>query len=347
MNVRKVVKKVGFFLCFSALCGLIVLLLFEGLYRWQIVDTYLPELRSYNSQDALLGSAEGQATILAMGDSFTAGQWSYPRHLQELLPDYRVVNAGVSGTGVIQASLMAPRRFKTFKPSLFIYQIYLGNDLINIRYPINWRTLSPLRNLYGLVVDRFRSVSFLNYRFGQLWYSWRRPAVPLDSVPEVINPPFSPESYSPLQKNYIRADSLILENQILVAGDRQEAFDVFLKHLKALVAYCSEGSCEAYILILPHATQAHPRYLGHMRQLGAHFSDYDGVSAEDYPFVTRVKEAFAGVSHVRVLNPLLMLQEHEHEGQTLYSYNDGHLNLEGQAVLAAYLKEHLESGGRP
>ena len=79
-----------------------------------------------------------------------------------------------------------------------------------------------------------------------------------------------------------------------------------------------------------------------MRQLGAHFGDYDVVSAEDYPFVTKVRDAFAGVPHVKILNPLPMLQEQEKEGRILYFYNDGHLNLEGQATLAAYLKEQLK-----
>lgn len=341
MRVRKVAKKVGFYLGLTSLCGVIALLIFEGLYRWQVVDTYLPELRSYND-DALRRSADGKPTILAMGDSFTAGPYSYPRYLQDRLPAYRVINAGVPGTGVIQASFMAPRRFQTFKPSLFIYQVYVGNDLINIRYPVNWRTSSPVRNLYGLVVDRLRSVSFLNYRLGQLWYRWTRPPVALDSLPEVVNAPFAPESYSPIQKAYIRADSSILENQILVAGDQEEAFDVFLKHLKTLLAYCSDGSCEAYLLILPHAAQVHRRYLEDMRQLGAHFGDYDVVSAEDYPFVTKVRDAFAGVPQVKILNPLPMLQAQEKAGRILYFYNDGHLNLEGQATLAAYLKEQLE-----
>lgn len=347
MNYRTVVRSMAFaFGCFF-IAAIMTLLLFEVIYRYQLIDTYLSELHAYNPDSVLQSNGE-EGTILVMGDSFTAGEYSYPRFLREMLPDYRIINAGISGTGVIQASLVASRRFTTYTPSVLVYQIYVGNDLINIRYPVNWRTVGPLRNLYGMVVDHLRSVSFLNYRLAQLRYELNPQPVAKGSVPAVFNSPFSPETYSPTQKNYIRADASILEDQILVSGDRQRDFEVLLQHLKGLTSYCGSSSCDAYIMVVPHACQVHPRYLDHMRALGAQFRHPDRLSVERYPFVDKLQHAFADAPGIHILNLLPLLQRHEQDGHVLFFNNDGHLNPEGQKIVASFLKEQLiEPQSRP
>lgn len=178
---RNIIKKFFLWTSYGVLCVVVVLILFEIIYRTQLIDTYRPELRGYNDP-AVLENAEGKPTLLIMGDSFTAGRYSYAERLRPLMPQRCIVNAGVSGTGIVQANVMASRRFAAFQPSIFIYQIYVGNDLINVRYPINWKTLSSVRNVYGLLVDRFPSVYYLNYRLGQRWYEKARSPLPLEST---------------------------------------------------------------------------------------------------------------------------------------------------------------------
>ena len=44
------------------------------------------------------------------------------------------------------------------------YQVYVGNDLFDIRYPTNWHTISPARNIYWFLANHLRVVGYLNYR---------------------------------------------------------------------------------------------------------------------------------------------------------------------------------------
>src|SRR5215470_6968422 len=151
-------------LVLSSVC--LPLLILEWAYRAQIVDTYRPELQAFNPAQVLVDN--GRPTLLLMGDSFTAGRTSYAGLLQETLQEWRVINAAVSGTGVLQTLYMAPHRFAHFHPRIFVYQVYVGNDLFDIRYPTNWRTISPLRNLYWLLANHLRVIGYLNYRLGHL-----------------------------------------------------------------------------------------------------------------------------------------------------------------------------------
>src|SRR6266571_2542108 len=121
------------------------LLVLEWAYRTQILDTYRPELQAFNP--AQVTADASRPTLLLLGDSFTAGRTSYAGLLQDTLQEWRVTNAAVSGTGVLQALYTAPHRFAHFHPTIFVYQVYVGNDLFDIRYPLNWRTTTPGRNI--------------------------------------------------------------------------------------------------------------------------------------------------------------------------------------------------------
>src|SRR5262245_26962524 len=137
------------------------LLVLEWVYRTQMVDTYRPELHAFNPAPVL--ADDHRPTLLLMGDSFTAGRTSYAGILQDTLHEWRVMNAAVSGTGVLQALYIAPNRFTQFHPALFLYQVYVGNDLFDIRYPTNWHTISPVRNLYLLLANHLPVIGYLNY----------------------------------------------------------------------------------------------------------------------------------------------------------------------------------------
>src|SRR5215475_15550836 len=144
----------------------LALLVLEWLYRSQLVDTYGPELHTFTPPQVLASHAK--PTLLVMGDSFTAGRTSYAGILQDTLQEWRVINAAVSGTGVLQALYMASNRFAQFHPSIFLYQVYVGNDLFDIRYPTNWHTISVARNMYWFLANHLRVVGYLNYRLRQV-----------------------------------------------------------------------------------------------------------------------------------------------------------------------------------
>src|SRR4029453_4164046 len=121
---------------------------------------------TFNPSQVLAPNAK--PTLLVMGDSFTASRTSYAGILQDTLQEGETINAAVSGTGVLQALYMAPKRFAQFHPAIFLYQVYVGNDLFDIHYPLNWRTTSPGRNIYFFLANHLRVVGYLNYRLRQV-----------------------------------------------------------------------------------------------------------------------------------------------------------------------------------
>jgi len=65
----------------------------------------------------------------------------------------------VGGTGIFQTLMIAPGRLRRFHPSVLVYQIYVGNDLFDVRYPVSWRRLSIARNVYWTAANHLRSLA--------------------------------------------------------------------------------------------------------------------------------------------------------------------------------------------
>jgi hypothetical protein len=324
----------------------LALFVLEWLYRLQPVDTYRPELHTFNPPQ-VLGSND-QPTLLVMGDSFTAGRTSYAGILQDTLREWRVINAAVSGTGVLQALYMAPKRFAQFHPSILLYQVYVGNDLFDIRYPLNWRTISPVRNIYWFLANHLRALGYLNYRLRQvketLTLRQRHPLSLVGTVVAASAPTdttvFSVEHYDPRVKLYVRAEPALIEDSILVRGQRQHDYVVFLERLAQLLAYCKPEACRAYILVIPHVCQVDAAYLTHLSQLGAHFTSPAALGLPEYPFLVRLRERLAAWPNVDIVNPLPRLRQAQAQ-QAMYHANDEHLSPAGQQAIAALLRQHL------
>jgi hypothetical protein len=320
------------------------LLLLEGVYRWQLVDTYASELHTFNLDERLRDI--GKPTLLIMGDSFTASRASYAGLLQETLQEWRVVNAAVSGTGVLQALYMAPQRFADFRPFLFVYQVYVGNDLFDLRYPTSGPTIAPLRNLYWWIANHLRVVSYLNYRLRQLKEAWTTPqsqALTSSSATVAATEPsetFTVERYDVRTTIYFQAEPSLLEDTLLVQGARRQDYALFLEKLSALVRYCAPEVCRALILVIPHVCQIDATSLLHMRQLGARFTTPSLLSVPEYPFLTRLQEHFRAWPNVQMLNPLPMLRDAQAQ-QAVYYVHDEHLNPRGQQLLASWLAPRL------
>jgi len=248
---------------------------------------------------------------------------------------------------------MAPKRFADFHPTIFLYQVYVGNDLFDVRYPTNWRTIPLGRNAYWLLANHLRVIGYLNYRLRQM--SATHPASQLqalslrgatarDITAETFATEraaaFAVERYDARAKIYLRAEPSLLEDSILVQSRRRHDYTIFLDKLEQLLAYCKSDVCRAYILVVPHVCQVDEAYLAHMRQLGAHFTAPAAIRLPEYPFLVGLRERFAAWRHVHVLNPLPMLRE-ELTQQAVYYANDEHLNPHGQQALAAFLMQQL------
>jgi len=324
----------------------LALLVLEWLYRLQLVDTYRPELHTFNPSQVLVPN--DQPTLLVMGDSFTASRTSYAGILQDTLQEWRIINAAVSGTGVLQALYMAPKRFAQFHPAIFVYQVYVGNDLFDIRYPTNWRTISLARNVYWCLANHFRIIGYLNYRLRQVKetltsrqrhaFSLAGTAVAASAVEDTEA--FSVEHYDARVKLYVRAEPSLIEDSILVQGNRQHDYAIFLEKLTQLLTYCKPEECRAYILVMPHVCQVDAAYITYMSQLGARFTTPAALSLPEYPFLVRLRERFAAWPNIHIVNPLSKLRE-VHAQQAVYYANDEHLSPAGQREIAALLRQQL------
>lgn len=331
------IKRVLAFGAYLAFCLVLFLLAFEVLYRYQAVDFFRPELRANNRAEDL-GDSD-RPTLMAMGDSFSAGEKTWVTFLRGKLPSYRVICAAVSATGIYESLYIAPRRFREFNPRVFIYQIYVGNDLQDIRRPLNWRTMKPARYVYGFACSYLglRSVTFANYRLAQLL---RKPgfekALPLDG-------PFSPATYPASVRIYTRARPSDLEDTVLARGGREQDLAALVAGIKNLVDYAAP-ECRKYVVVIPDAGQVSDFYLDHLKQLGARVNNPQGFYRDDYPLLARLREELAG-RKIQVLNPLPLFKNQERQGTRLYYSNDSHLKPGGQALLGGFILQRLQADG--
>jgi len=331
------IKRALFFGGYFLFCLAGFLLAFEFIYRYQLIDFFQPELRANNSPGNLRNS--NRTTLMAMGDSFSAGDKTWVTYLREQLPDYRIINAAVSATGVFEAQYMAPRRFREFQPKVFIYQVYVGNDIQDIRRPLNWRTMKPARYLYGFACSYLglRSLTFANYRLAQLV---RKPGNEKMLPPD---DPFSPATYPASVIIYTQAEPGNLEDTILARGERGRDVDTLVTGIKTLTGYAPPG-CRKYVVVVPDASQVSDFYLNHMKQLGVRVSQPQEFQGDDYPLIQRLQEGLRD-RDIKVLNPLPLFKEHERQGRRLYYSNDSHLKPVGQSILGEFILDRLTVDG--
>jgi len=316
----------------------IVLFAVELSYRNGWFDPYRPELQRYNSR-AMLQDSE-RPTVLCMGDSLTAGERSWPAFLRLERPDLRVINGGLPGTGIVQASLIAPRRLEEFKPDVLVYQINVANDLLNLRYPLNWSELSLARNVYWSISQRLRSVEFLNYRAGQAAFAFRNRHATFEPAP-LDEPgcdwpvePFTPERFTPRVREYLRANPWLIDEQIQLGGERAADHERLLEGLDALLQLCRAPECKAVVMVVPHPVQIEPGLQPNYEALGARFSSTDLLHSKSYPFLDGIRERLAQHPGVLLVDPLAELRQLARAGQHICFRDDEHLNDCGQALMA-------------
>ena len=329
---------------------IIIVILFFGLelvYRFQLIDTYRAELHSYNIKDDLLDHKD-RKTILIMGDSYTVGNDSYTKLLQERLKNYRIINSGISGTGIIQASIIAPKRFREFNPRIFIYQVYVGSDLFDIRYSLNWENIGLIRNLYWFVSNHLRFISFLNYRVAQIIEEEQATNGVNGGIQKLEtisvtnnNSRDSGLDYTDRVKIYLSAEPYLVDDSIMVKNNRIQDFQIFLNKLEELIDLSRHARCKAVILIIPHCCQLNDIYLNKFKYIGAKFTDPARVQDNEYPFIAALRKKYSGESNVTVLNPLERLRQAENIKHVYYQ-NDDHLTPFGQSIIADFVIEQLQ-----
>ncbi|MFN0203522.1 MAG: hypothetical protein ACKVTZ_18495, partial [Bacteroidia bacterium] len=230
-------------------------------------------------------------------------------------------------------------RMKKIPPQALIYQIYVGNDLLDIRKPCNWEKLSLTRNLYWKITDYSLFASFLNYQLARMkektntGFDFERKGLE-DSV-------FSIEHYSKREKLLLQAEPHFLENSIFLQENRQNDLQFLIQGLQSLLNSIEDKEIPVYITIIPHCVQVGKFYQTHLEMLGASFTT-PNLQTPNYPFINTLIQAFSTQKNVHILNPLPYFQQIESSEQHLYYVNDPHLNPLGQQLLGEWLHSEIK-----
>ncbi len=322
----------------------------ELAYRRQVVDFYRTELEVFN-RSADLGDRAGAAgpTVVVFGDSFAAGADGLVAMVRgELGDDVRVVSSAVAGTSVREVDLMLDRRLARFRPELVVLQVYLGNDLADLRHPVDWRRVGPARNLYWLVTDHGLGVlAFANYKLRQLA---DRARLGLRSTPEqrlaaaavAEARPFAAADYRARERTLLAADPRLIVHQLALSGPMAAAWARYRTHLERVLERCRRADVAVVVLVLPHCVQVHDAYRDRFRHLGAELPDGDH-RADPPPFAAAIRAVATARPGVTVVDPLAALQAAESAGGSVYQHNDDHLNDRGRQVVASELARVLRA----
>lgn len=302
----------------------------ELAYRFQWFDFYKAELNGLNSKSNLGAKSK---RILVIGDSFTAATDSYVKVLRDSLSDYSVINAAVPGTGILQHATYAPHRIKQFSPDVFIYQMYVGNDLFDISHPYQSSNISLLRKAYWCISDQLLSISFVNFRFAGIRYKFYDDAGGKYKPKEMDS--FSVQTYSKREKLNYRAEPKLIENTLYLTNGRNKNWLIFIKKFKKILSYLSPNT-KKYFIIIPHQTQLSEKYIKNHQQLGAQFNQENLISADNnYPLYEAITE-LCQLTGTELIDPLNMFRETDNLEPVYYS-NDPHLNAHGQQLLGGFV----------
>lgn len=298
----------------------------EIFYRNQWIDMYKRELHALNPGNPPQNPSK---KLLVLGDSFSATPDGWVEKLRKSHPDYQITNSSVPGTTIFQANLMLSHRLAAYQPDLIIYQVYVGNDLFDLRYPINWSEIGFGRNLYWWLANKIPSLGWLNYALGQLK---RQAALPDFQQGKVDGGEFDPQKYSERERLYLTAEPNLIENQVLLRGGREKDMERYLELFQAFLATAKEAHCPVLVLVIPHCAQVKKRYAERMTMIGAKGMDEAGLNNTEYAFWRKLVALKAdGVRFVNVLEPI---RERENAGEAMYFLHDAHLNAAGQALVA-------------
>ena len=320
-----ILKKIRTSLLYVFFLGVATLFLLELSYRFYIIDFYRGNLTGLNPIELL--EKTDQSTILIIGDSFTADPDSYVAHLRKKLSNHRVINAAIPGTCVKQHSLFFKKRIQEFKPDILIYQIYVGNDLLEFRHPLKSPNISWARKIYWWLSDRIIVLTYINAKLPVL-----RQAIyhdlPIKTDPKALET-FSMEGYSARSKLQFRAEPNLLEHTISLQGERKQDMFKFTKTVNQILQQ-APSDCEVYVLVMPHCIQINERYISRLQSIGATISRHSDNLIIEYPFIKYLKQHLDSTIHL--INPLEHLKKQELVAPVYYG-NDPHLNSYGQKVV--------------
>lgn len=324
-------KKAFRILLYGLFLVITVCLAMEVAYRYQWIDFYAAEWRALNPAVQPPGARK---KILVLGDSFSAQPFSYVQVLRDSMPGCAIYNGAVGGTGIREAVAITRERLREITPDVLIYQVYVGNDLWDLRKRVSGEA-SWLRRAYWLLSDRLLFLRYINYKSGQLRANIAGPAAELKE--ETAR--FTPAAYSPREKMLFRADPRLIEHSVLLSGGRASDMVSWLESMDALLGLLPPH-CQVLVLMVPHCAQVSPTWRDRMQALGSAPVPAE-AGAVQYPMLMQTLDHFRHNGRAHVLSPLPAFQAQTGAGNQIYYENDPHLSPAGHRLLGKIVWEEF------
>lgn len=313
---------------------IVCLLLVEVVYRYQLFDFYKAEITYLNNS---IKDKKSKKKVLVFGDSFTANMNNYVTILNDSFSDIQFINSAMPGIGAQEINVIAKNRIAEFNPDMVIVQFYVGNDLLDIKKPINWTNISFARNSFWFMSNHLYSWRFINYRLGQFKSSIGQS---VETTKLKNNDSFSSDKFSKREKLLLTADPFYYDKSIHVSDDFKERYEAFIANVTDISELCKPRKIALKIVVIPASCQVNERYNINLKKMGAQF-EKTSVNDTLYPFIQQLSKKMENNS-TQVLNPLAIFQKAESIGTRLYFENDIHLNKNGDSVLAQFISNHLK-----
>ncbi len=234
--------------------------------------------------------------------------------------------------------VIAADKIKRFPPDVLIYQVYVGNDLWDIRKTWSSPHISLLRKFYWKLSDYSLSLRYLNYRSGQ-FRSIIGESVEKQELKHDI--PFSASLYSRREQMLLQADPTLIRDSIRASGKRRKDLETWFKKLDELLSVLPSRTQKIVLLILPHCVQVNDFYRTNLESLGGLPLGRE-IQEAQYPFIELIQQHYANQPQVSVYSPLPVFQRGDSTGHRLYYENDPHLNDLGHLILGQALVEYLK-----
>lgn len=323
--MKRKLKRIFLFLLYLSAVLLLLLCVLELSYRKYWFDFYAAEDLYLNEN---INHGDG-SRIVFFGDSYTAGG-QYISFLRKDSPGKEIINAGIPGTSIREAALIAKNRIGKYRPEDIVIQVYPGNDFTDL-HPLTGAGIPALKVLYLRLSESFRSLAWLNYKMGQFRSK--------PSHNPKTDSGFNALTYNPRQKELFRADPGYLHDILELKGHQTSVVQEWWAYFDELQSE-TDADTRIWILVIPHCAQVSREYADRMEQLG-------GLRPEDHPdpSQTPLYRCFLDSCKVRNIlwiDPLPAFRKADSMGCKVYLENDFHLSPEGDSVLARFLKQTLQ-----
>lgn len=302
------------------------LLLFEVVYRYGVIDFYKAEIEALNPSDSIESDT---IDYLVFGDSFSTPTDNYVDKLRSAYPEKSFLNLSIPGTGIKQVNTFAKKKIKQYKPKHILYQVYIGNDLLDVHHLSNWKRVSFVRNIYWKTTDYIWSGVYINQKL-------KRFSVDKGGVYTLKKEVFSAGLYTKRQRLLFHADASYLYKTITIQDGFLNRYTSWEEEMRSFLNVIP-SDVKVSIVFVPHCAQVNDWYYDNMRTLGAQFEDKRDAQSDDYEFYSKAVADFKTFGNVSFYNPIKYLKQKDTSINRLYYNNDPHFNDLGQKAIYEFL----------